>query len=92
MKHEDDLEDLIDRHLHGELTEAEMERLAELLDSNPSARQNLVLAEAARGFFGQLGLRGPARLIQPPPLLFSFRGSLEKIRWTPALQSRYFEN
>ena len=42
MKHEDDLEDLIDRHLHGELTEAEMERLAELLDSNPSARQNLV--------------------------------------------------
>lgn len=49
-------EDLVDRHLFGELSESEMERLAELLDSNPSLRRDFVerasweteLAEALR--------------------------------------------
>lgn len=35
-------EELIERHLRGELTEAEMEQLAEQLDSDPAARQLLV--------------------------------------------------
>lgn len=35
-------EELIDRHLRDELDEAEKERLAELLDSNPTARQEFV--------------------------------------------------
>ena len=35
-------EELIERHLRDELTEAEMEQLAEQLDSNPAARQQFV--------------------------------------------------
>ena len=42
MSHHDDWEELIERHLRGELTESEMERLAELLDSDPSARKGFV--------------------------------------------------
>lgn len=42
MNEENDWEGLIDRHLRGELDEAEKERLAELLDSNAVARQELV--------------------------------------------------
>jgi len=34
--------ELIDRHLHGELDEAEKERLAEWLDSDPAARKAFV--------------------------------------------------
>ena len=37
-----DRHELFDRHLRGELNEAEMERLAELLDSEPSAREDFV--------------------------------------------------
>lgn len=35
-------EDLVDRHLFGELSESEMERLAELLDSVPALRKDFV--------------------------------------------------
>ena len=35
MSDASDWEELIDRHLHGELSEAEKERLAERLDSDP---------------------------------------------------------
>lgn len=42
MNDENDSEELIDRHLRGELDEAEKERLAELLDSNAAARQEFV--------------------------------------------------
>jgi ferric-dicitrate binding protein FerR (iron transport regulator) len=35
-------QDLIDRHLRGELNEAEQERLAELLDSDPALRHDFV--------------------------------------------------
>ena len=52
-----DWNELIDRHLHGELNESEKERLAELLDSDSSARKEFVeqsqwdtrLAETLRG-------------------------------------------
>ena len=37
-----DWEELIDRHLRGELTDSEMERLAELLDSDAAARRDFV--------------------------------------------------
>ncbi len=36
------LHDLVDRHLHGELSEPEQEQLASLLDSSPEARQEFV--------------------------------------------------
>jgi FecR protein len=42
MSRDVDWDELIERHLRGELTESEMERLAELLDSDPSARKSLV--------------------------------------------------
>ena len=42
MNEENSWEELIDRHLRGELDEAEKERLAELLDSNTAARQEFV--------------------------------------------------
>ena len=42
MNDNNDWEELIDRHLRGELDEAEKERLAELLDSNAAARQEFV--------------------------------------------------
>lgn len=42
MSTNDDWQELIDRHLRGELTESEMERLAERLDSDPAARQAFV--------------------------------------------------
>jgi hypothetical protein len=35
-------DDLVDRHLFGELSESEIERLAELLDSNPGLRKDFV--------------------------------------------------
>ena len=51
-----ELEDLIDRHLHGELDERDQERLAEWLDTDPAARKLFIqhvhwdtqLAEAVR--------------------------------------------
>lgn len=57
MSTNDDWEELIERHLRDELTESEMERLAEWLDSDPAARQAFVeeslwdtrMAEALRG-------------------------------------------
>jgi len=42
MSFENEWHELIDRHLHGELNEAEKERLAEWLDSDPSARKAFV--------------------------------------------------
>ncbi len=39
---EGEWEGLVDRHLFGELSESEMERLAELLDSDPSLRKDFV--------------------------------------------------
>jgi len=42
MNEENSWEELIDRHLRGELDEAEKERLAELLDSAAAARQQFV--------------------------------------------------
>ena len=42
MSDQHECEELIDRHLRGELGEHEMERLAELLDSNPEVRRDLV--------------------------------------------------
>ncbi len=42
MNDKNDWEELIDRHLRGELEESEKERLAELLDSNAAARQEFV--------------------------------------------------
>lgn len=42
MSNSNEWEALIDRHLEGDLDEAEKERLAELLDSNPAARKELV--------------------------------------------------
>jgi hypothetical protein len=42
MSFENEWHELIDRHLHGELNEAEKERLAELLDSDSSARKAFV--------------------------------------------------
>lgn len=38
----DDWEELIERHLRGELSESEKERLAEILDSDPTARRGFV--------------------------------------------------
>ncbi|MBL6706599.1 MAG: FecR domain-containing protein [Planctomycetaceae bacterium] len=35
-------DDLVDRHLFGELSESEMEQLAELLDSDPSLRKDFI--------------------------------------------------
>lgn len=57
MSTHDDWEELIERHLRGELTEPEMEQLAERLDSDPIARKTLVeealwdtrIAEVLRG-------------------------------------------
>lgn len=56
MNDKNDWEELIDRHLRGELDESEKEQLAELLDSDATARQKFVeyvqwdteLAEAVR--------------------------------------------
>ena len=42
MNDKNDWEELIDRHLRGELEESEKERLAELLDTNAAARQEFV--------------------------------------------------
>ncbi len=42
MSTNDDWQELVERHLRGELTEQEMERLAERLDSDPVARQSFV--------------------------------------------------
>ncbi|MFP6669714.1 MAG: FecR family protein [Pirellulales bacterium] len=42
MKDQDEFEGLIDRHLRGELNEAEKARLAERLDSDAAARQEFV--------------------------------------------------
>ncbi|HIF30527.1 MAG TPA: hypothetical protein EYQ75_02435, partial [Planctomycetaceae bacterium] len=42
MNDKNNWEELIDRHLRGELDEAEKERLAKLLDSNADARQEFV--------------------------------------------------
>ncbi len=42
MNDKNNREELTDRHLRGELNEAEKERLAELLDSNAAARQEFV--------------------------------------------------
>jgi ferric-dicitrate binding protein FerR (iron transport regulator) len=42
MSTHDNWEELIERHLRGELTESEMEQLAERLDSDPAARQSFV--------------------------------------------------
>lgn len=42
MNEKNDWEELIDRHLRGELNEAEKERLAELLDSDAAARREFV--------------------------------------------------
>lgn len=42
MKDKNDWEELIDRHLRGELEESEKERLAELLDTDAAARQEFV--------------------------------------------------
>lgn len=42
MSTNDDWQELIERHLRGELTESEMEQLAVHLDSDPAARQALV--------------------------------------------------
>lgn len=42
MSDRSDWEELIDRHLRGELNEAEEQRLAELLDSDAAARQEFV--------------------------------------------------
>jgi len=57
-----DWQELIDRHLHGELSESEQERLAELLDSDAAARKDFVeqvqwdtrLAEVMRESRGSL--------------------------------------
>jgi len=57
MSTHDNWEELIERHLRGELTESEMEHLAERLDSDPAARQSFVdealwetrVAEVLRG-------------------------------------------
>lgn len=57
MRTNDDWEELVERHLRNELTESEMERLAEWLDSDPAARQSFVeealwdtrMAEVLRG-------------------------------------------
>ena len=42
MNDKNDWEELIDRHLRGELEESEKERLTELLDTNAAARQEFV--------------------------------------------------
>jgi ferric-dicitrate binding protein FerR (iron transport regulator) len=42
MSTNEDWEELVERHLRDELTESEMERLAEWLDSDPTARQSFV--------------------------------------------------
>jgi ferric-dicitrate binding protein FerR (iron transport regulator) len=42
MNDKNDWEELIDRHLRGELKESEKERLTELLDTNAAARQEFV--------------------------------------------------
>ena len=42
MNDKNDWEELIDRHLRGELEESEKERLTELLDTNAAARQGFV--------------------------------------------------
>ena len=42
MSDASDWQELIDRHLRGELDEAEKERLAKLLDSDPAARRDFV--------------------------------------------------
>ncbi|MCH8148762.1 MAG: FecR domain-containing protein [Planctomycetes bacterium] len=42
MNEKHDLEELMDRQLRGELDESETERLAELLDSDPTARREFV--------------------------------------------------
>ena len=42
MSSEFEWHELIDRHLHGELNEADKERLAEWLDSDPAARKAFV--------------------------------------------------
>ena len=42
MSDDSELNDLVDRHLHGELTESEKERLVELLDSDAAARKGFV--------------------------------------------------
>jgi len=65
MSSECEWHELIDRHLHGELNEAEKERLAEWLDSDPAARETFVeqvqwdtqFSEALRERSGSL--RGP---------------------------------
>jgi len=76
---EDEWEDLIDRHLRGELTAAEMERLAELIDGDESLRKEFVesvqwdttLTEAMRvgtdddNRNQDVFLTQPARAIQP---------------------------
>jgi hypothetical protein len=57
MSTDRDWEELIERHMHGELTESEMEQLAVHLDGDPAARQALVedalwdtrMAEVLRG-------------------------------------------
>jgi len=65
MSSKSEWHELIDRHLHGELNEAEKERLAEWLDSDPAARKAFVeqvqwdtqFSEALRERSGSL--RGP---------------------------------
>ena len=63
MNDKNNWEELIDRHLRGELDEAEKERLAEQLDSNAAARQEFVehvqwdteMSEAMRESIHSLG-------------------------------------
>jgi anti-sigma factor RsiW len=62
MSEANDWHELIDRHLRGELSQAEKERLAERLDSDPRARKDFVdqvqwdtrLAEVLRDSRGSL--------------------------------------
>lgn len=42
MNDKSEWEELVDRHLRGELSEADKERLAELLDSDATARHEFV--------------------------------------------------
>ncbi len=82
MSTNDDWQELVDRHLRDELTEPEMERLAEWLDSNPAARQSFVeeslwdtrMAEVLRGGSdGRFSRRDPGS--RPLPASFGLQKS-----------------
>ena len=75
MNEENNWEELIDRHLRGELDEAEKEQLAELLDSDAAARRDATLgASRVRHLFRHSAASVCQRAVTPRSKMYPYSG------------------